>query len=261
MAAPRARELVRRARRRRGTRSGGSRRPPPAASFSFHVRYDEWFFASSCRSARRTPISRSRSGSSSTRVTPCATRTPLFAMPSKRTAARVFIVRTDASNPASPRTKRSCRYANVVTCPGTTSWLTSCWNSGTEIWSDGVQLVRRLVLGRAVRLARVAEVVHRAGEPRVLDREELDVRPRDASELLRQVRKEVPRRERVVVRDEGVAERRDRLARDETLLPPARRPRARSESPPFDGCPAGLQELGDAPALLLRVRGLGRRAA
>ncbi len=57
-------------------------------------------------------------------------------MPSKRTAARVFIVRTDASKPTSPRTKRSCRYANVVTCPGTTSWLTSCWNSGTEIWSD-----------------------------------------------------------------------------------------------------------------------------
>ena len=62
-------------------------------------------------------------------------RIALFAMPSKSAAQRVFMVSTDASKPNSPRTKRSWRNAKVVTWPGTTSWLTSCWNSGTEIWS------------------------------------------------------------------------------------------------------------------------------
>jgi hypothetical protein len=48
------------------------------------------------------------------------------------------MVSTEASNPTAPRTYRFCRYANVVTWPGTTSWLTNCKNSGMEISSEAL---------------------------------------------------------------------------------------------------------------------------
>ena len=85
----------------------------------------------------------------------------------------------------------------------------------------GVQLVGRLVLRRAVGPPRVTEVIHRAREPRVLDGEEAHVCARHAGHLRRQVRHQVQRRQRVVVRDEGIADRGDGLRRH----PPGRAPR------------------------------------
>ena len=68
-------------------------------------------------------------------------------MPSESAAPREFIVRTVASKPTRPRTYSPWMSADVVTWPGTTSWQTSCTNSGTEISSDGVDLVGGLVPG------------------------------------------------------------------------------------------------------------------
>ena len=62
----------------------------------------------------------------------------LLAIPSKSAAARVFMVSTVASKPILPEKKRCCNQAKVVTWPGTTSWLTSCSNSGTEISSEAL---------------------------------------------------------------------------------------------------------------------------
>ena len=171
MPSPGARELVGALRRdqeipAQRRRHLGLRQP------SFHVRYDDWFLASSCSSASSTPSSRSRSGRSASSVTPCAIRIALLAMPSNSAAARVFMVSTEASKPDEPAHEQVLQVGEGRHVAGHHLVADELLELRHRDLERGVELVGRLVLGRAVGLARVAEVVHRAREPRVLDRQE-----------------------------------------------------------------------------------------
>ncbi|MCZ7650624.1 MAG: hypothetical protein M5U13_05450 [Thermoanaerobaculia bacterium] len=84
----------------------------------------------------------------------------------------------------------------------------------------GVDLVGRLVARAAGGVAGAAEVVHRAGEPGVLDRQELDVGARHLVQPGRQVRQQVLLAEGVELGDERPGERADRAAGDEAVAAP-----------------------------------------
>jgi hypothetical protein len=105
----------------------------------------------------------------------------------------------------------------------------------------GVELVGRLVARRAVRVPGAAEVVHRARERRVLDGQELDVRPRDGVERGGEVRHHVAAGALLEPGDERLGEELQRPARHEPLAPP--RVDGREEPLRLVGDPEQLREL------------------
>ena len=122
-----------------------------------------------------------------------------------------------------------------------------------------VDLVGRLVLRRAVGVARAADVVHEPREPGVLDRHERHVGARDLAQVLGQVRRQVLRRARVEPRDERVGEGRDRFRRHHPLLPPGVDGREQLVAR-LRRMARPREQLGQPPALLLRAGRLGRPA-
>ncbi len=91
---------------------------------------------------------------------------------------------------------------------------------GNRDLERGVDLVGRLVERPPRLIAGAADVVHGTGEPGVLDRQELDVGPRDPVEFFRQIGHDVGGRAGLELGDKGSRERRDRRRRHHAIGAP-----------------------------------------
>ena len=145
-----------------------------------------------------------------------------------------------------------------MTCPGTTSWLTSCWNSGKLNLQRGVDLVGSLVLRAAIRVARAAQIIHRAGEPRVLDGHEIDVGARHTGKFLRQHGQQVRRTQVVEVGDDGGTQRLDHCHRHDAVTTPG--VHGVQQVAVRGGVPGTAQQLGNSLPLGFGLRRLRRLA-